>query len=118
MLITSRDSRRWVIPKGNRMRGVHPQRAAEIEAYEEAGISGVLDPTPIGTFGYAKRRADGSVRSTRVDVFPLAVTAQSAHWPEQDQRDTRWFSLDEAAAAVDEPELRAIIRGFRQPAAA
>ncbi|QNQ12078.1 DUF47 family protein [Sphingomonas alpina] len=115
MLITSRETRRWVIPKGNPIKGMAPHEAAAQEAYEEAGIRGYPCPTPVGDFIYRKHRRAGRSRDMTVTVFPLAFVEQAGDWPEQDQRDTRWFPLDKAAAAVDEPGLKAIIAAFREP---
>lgn len=115
LLITSRDTGRWVIPKGNHMAGIDPHQAAAVEALEEAGISGLLCPTPLGSFVYDKRRDNGSVREVEVVVFLLAVTDELESWPEDQQRLRQWFSLDEAVAAVNELELKAIIRAFRNP---
>lgn len=116
MLITSRDTGRWVIPKGNPMRGRAPHEAAAIEAWEEAGLRGIPCPIEIGEFVYWKRRAGGRLRRV-VSVFPLAVVEQLADWPERHQRVTQWFDLTAAAAAVDEPDLKAIIAGFQVPVA-
>lgn len=113
LLITSRETRRWVIPKGNMMRGLQPHRAAAREAFEEAGISGIPCPSPLGSYQYLKRRKDGRFREISVDVFPLTVLSQAEEWPERDERERRWFSLADAAAAVEEPELKAIISGFK-----
>ena len=112
MLITSRETRRWVIPKGWPMRGVKPHRAAEREAYEEAGLKGKVGKTAIGTYGYEKRLADGLTIPCEVSVFAFEVMSQRKRWPEMDQRDGRWFSPDEAADLVDEEELRLLLRGF------
>lgn len=91
--------------------------AAAQEAYEEAGVSGIACPTPLGGYSYWKRRRDGSLRRADVSVYPLAVTDQAEDWPEQDERDTAWFDLATAAAAVDEAELSRLIAGFRAPEA-
>ncbi len=115
MLITSRESQRWVIPKGNPIKGLRAHEAAAQEAYEEAGIEGIPCPTSIGQYRYIKRRKTGLTRALDVDVFPLAVTGQAEEWPEQDERTTAWFTLTNAAAAVDEPELKGIIASFREP---
>jgi uncharacterized protein Yka (UPF0111/DUF47 family)/8-oxo-dGTP pyrophosphatase MutT (NUDIX family) len=115
LLITSRETRRWVIPKGNPIKGLAAHRAAEHEAFEEAGIAGVACPASLGRYQYRKQRRDGTSRLATVDVFPLAVTDQTSEFPEQDQRETRWFSVPEAAAAVDEPDLKSIIAAFREP---
>ncbi|MCP1468372.1 putative phosphate transport protein (TIGR00153 family) [Sphingobium sp. OAS761] len=117
LLITSRDTGRWVIPKGNRIKGLASHRAAELEAYEEAGIHGIACPAPIGRYRYDKRRRKGGSREATVEVFPLAVTGHLTQWPEQGQRDLRWFAVAEAARAVDEPELRSMIAAFREPPA-
>ncbi len=113
LLITSRETRRWLIPKGNPIRGLSAHDAAAQEAFEEAGVSGIACPTPLGGYSYWKRRRDGSLRRADVSVYPLAVTAQAEDWPEQDERDTAWFELGPAAAAVDEAELARVIAGFR-----
>ncbi|GAA3705333.1 hypothetical protein GCM10022268_13690 [Sphingomonas cynarae] len=116
MLITSRDTRRWVVPKGHPIRGLAPHMAAAQEAWEEAGIRGYPCATPLGAFDYVKRRRRGPVDAT-VTVYPLAMVGQDADWPEKSERDTRWFALIDAAAAVDEPQLQALIAGFRPPPA-
>ncbi len=115
MLITSRDTGRWVIPKGNPIPGLASHEAAAQEAYEEAGIRGIPCPVAVGSFAYRKRRRTGRYRELVVQVFPLAFVEQVADWPERHQRDTRWFPLDRAAAAVDEPDLKALIMAFREP---
>lgn len=115
MLITSRDTRRWVLPKGNRIKGLKSHEAASHEAYEEAGLIGIACPFAIGTYQYRKNRKDGSSRPAIVDIFPFSVTAQLDEWPEQDERDVRWFTPADAATAVDEPELREILSTFQPP---
>ncbi|UAK26798.1 DUF47 family protein [Sphingomonas nostoxanthinifaciens] len=116
LLITSRETRRWVVPKGNPIRGLSSHQAAAHEAYEEAGVRGITCPTALGSYNYWKRRNDGSVRRATVAVFPLAVTEQEADWPEQDERETRWFDLPEAATLVQEADLGRLIGRFRAPA--
>jgi uncharacterized protein len=115
MLITSRETRRWVLPKGNAIQGLSAHEAAAHEAFEEGGVTGVACPTPIGFFRYAKRRKNGVLRTMTVDVFPLAVTGQAADWPEQDEREVRWCSPQEAAELVEESELKALLVNFRTP---
>jgi predicted phosphate transport protein (TIGR00153 family) len=117
LMITSRETRRWVIPKGNPIKGLPPHMAAAEEAYEEGGISGIPCPTSIGSYHYYKRRKDGRFREAKVDVFPLAVLHQAPDWPERHEREARWFTLAEAAALVDEPELKAILLSFSAEAA-
>lgn len=112
LLVTSRGTGRWVIPKGNAMSGVAPHLAASQEAEEEAGVQGPVCPTPLGSYRYRKRRGSGASLMMDVDVFPLAVTRELDSWKEQSQRERRWFTLAEAADAVEEPDLRDLIRSF------
>ena len=115
LLITSLDTRRWVVPKGNLMRGLAHHEAAAEEAWEEAGVRGVTCPTPLGRYRYPKRRRLRPAREMTVALYPLLVTEQAADWPERHQRVTQWFDLNGAAAAVAEPELKNLIAGFREP---
>lgn len=112
LMITSRETRRWVIPKGGRMVGKTDPEAAAQEAMEEAGVRGEMDPTSIGVFRYAKGLKDGGVRQCVVSVYPLQVLVQLGAWPEAHQRERRWMSLSEAADLVHEPDLATLIRDF------
>jgi 8-oxo-dGTP pyrophosphatase MutT (NUDIX family) len=109
LLISSRETRRWVIPKGWPMKKREPPDAAAREAFEEAGVEGEVERTAFGRYSYLKRLADGSDVLCLVEVFPLRVQAEGGEWPERDERTRRWFSPRAAAAAVDEPELKALI---------
>lgn len=115
MLITSRETRRWVVPKGNTIRGLAPHEAAAHEAREEAGVNGIPCPTPLGTFRYMKKRRSGLHREAEVRLYPLLFVDQAEDWPERDERVTRWFTLAEAAEAVQESDLAAMIRKFQAP---
>jgi 8-oxo-dGTP pyrophosphatase MutT (NUDIX family) len=112
MLITSRDTGRWVIPKGWQGTGLAGQASAVREAREEGGLVGKIGKQPIGQYRYNKKLSDGSSVPCSVEVFPLEVERQLKSWPERKERDTRWFELKKAAAAVDEPELAAMIRNL------
>jgi 8-oxo-dGTP pyrophosphatase MutT (NUDIX family) len=109
MLITSRGTRRWVIPKGWPMKGRKPHASAAREALEEAGLVGEVGKVPIGSYRYGKRLKSGEVVPCQVEVFPLEVKSQRKRWPEKGQRSLRWFDPAEAAAAVEEPELKGIL---------
>ena len=115
LLITTRDTQRWVVPKGNPIKGLPSHEAAAQEAYEEAGVAGITCPAPLGSYSYFKRKRDGSLKRATVALYPLAVVDQAHEWPEQDERDTAWFPLADAAQAVDEPELKRLIGGFKVP---
>lgn len=112
LMITSRETRRWVIPKGGRIVGKSDPEAAAQEAMEEAGVKGDIDIQSIGVFRYAKGLKDGGVRQCVVSVYPLEVLIQMGAWPEAHQRERRWMSLSEAADLVHEPDLAALIRDF------
>ena len=94
------------------MGGITAHAAAAIEAEEEAGVLGLVCPTPLGSYRYRKRRPNGASLMIDVDVFPLAVNTELESWKEQPERERRWFSLADAAQAVDEPDLRDLIRSF------
>ena len=112
LLITTRTTRRWIIPKGWPMDGKAPHEAAAQEAWEEAGVRGETGAEAVGAFHYDKARTDGSAKRIRVDVFPLAVTDEAAAWPEAAQRERRWFGQTEAAAIASEPELGPLLAAF------
>ena len=111
LLVTSRESRRWVIPKGWPMKGRKDWAAAAREAREEAGIIGKTSKKPIGNFLYFKRRA-GHFDLCRVEVYVLLFAKKLAAFREKGQRDGRWFSLEDAAERVQEPGLAALLGAF------
>src|SRR3954453_24002510 len=112
MLLTSRDTHRWVIPKGWPMKGRKPVEVAKQEAYEEAGLVGrVVSTRPIDSFHYEKRLAKKALLC-EVRVFLFRVERQLCDWPEKSSRETRWFDAEEAAALVEEGGLAEIIKRF------
>ncbi len=113
LLITSRETRRWVIPKGWPMKGLKSPECAAREAYEEAGLEGEIRKKKLGVFHYEKRLRSGRVQPVKVSVYALKVTGQHETWPEQGQRDFLWCPAADAALQVDEPELRILIAGFK-----
>jgi 8-oxo-dGTP pyrophosphatase MutT (NUDIX family) len=108
LLITSRGKRRWVIPKG----WPWPDRAepdsAAGEAWEEAGITGTPGKVAIGSYSYCKHGIRKRLE-IRVHVFLLNVLQEHDEWPERQERTRAWFPQTEAARAVEEPELGALI---------
>lgn len=118
LLASSRDTRRWVIPKGWPMKARKPHATAAIEALQEAGLLGKIEKTPIGCYHYQKRMKNGATLTCRVDVFPMRVVRQRKNWPERNQRVTQWFPYADAATLVAEPELKALILAYGDARAA
>ena len=112
LLVTSRETRRWIIPKGWPMRDKTGQGAALQEAWEESGATGVIDDQPLGVFSYRKRLASGRDQVCLVRVHALEVQDLADSWPEQHERERRWMSAQEAIRAVDEPELKILMAVF------
>lgn len=117
LLITSRETGRWVIPKGWPIKGLGPSETAAREAWEEAGVKPASFGAHLGGYGYDKvlRRgaAEESVKPCRVEVFALEVAALTPDFPERAERDRLWCSAKEAAGLVDEPDLGCLISAFR-----
>jgi 8-oxo-dGTP pyrophosphatase MutT (NUDIX family) len=112
MLVTSRETGRWIIPKGWPKKRKAPYASAAREALEEAGVVGEIGRDPIGSYSYKKRLKSGAVVACEVHVFPLEVKHQQKRWLEKAERECHWFSSTDAAKAVQEPVLSDIIRAF------
>ena len=112
LLVTSRETRRWVTPKGGRMAGRTDAEAAAQEALEEAGVAGRVLDEPFGTFRYLKILKRRGARWCVVSVFPLEVTVEHEDWKEKSERTREWMSAAEAERRVEEPELKALIAAF------
>ncbi len=108
LLLTSRETKRWVIPKGWPMKDRKPSEAAAQEALEEAGIVGRADKKPFGRFTYFKRQTD-HFDVCDVDVYLLRFISQREAWREMGQRETRWCGLLEASELVEEPGLAKLL---------
>jgi 8-oxo-dGTP pyrophosphatase MutT (NUDIX family) len=111
LLVTSRDTGRWVIPKGWPMRNRTDAEAAAREAYEEAGLRGEIGQHSIGLYTYQKA-LNGRRLPVAVRVFPLEVREMLRKYPETGQRRIKWLDAERAARRVDEPELKTLIRDF------
>lgn len=112
LVVSSRETKRWVIPKGWPMKDRADPAAAAQEAYEEAGVDGVVAQQTVGEYEYLKRLKNGGARLVKVDVYPFQVTGEHETWPEKGQRVLQWMSPIEAALAVQEPQLRDLIARF------
>lgn len=112
LLVTSRGTGRWILPKGWPMDGMTPAGAAEQEAWEEAGVSGKLKNICVGLYSSVKLLDDGLEAPCVVAVFPLKVTSLADDFPEAGERRRKWFSPKKAASMVLEPELQHLLRSF------
>jgi 8-oxo-dGTP pyrophosphatase MutT (NUDIX family) len=116
LLVTSRDTGRWIIPKGWPMPGLQPEETAAREAWEEAGVRGVASSRALGVYTYDKvidRQATPPVSvPCVVAVYPVNAVSRDRNFPEADERRHKWMSRKKAARKVDEPELAALIAGF------
>lgn len=113
LLVTSRETRRWVTPKGGRMAGLSDAASAAWEALEEAGVEGATKDAPLGTFRYLKVLKRRAPRWCVVAVHALEVRVEHETWHEQAERERVWVSRDEAVRRVDEPDLKALIAAFQ-----
>ena len=110
LLITSRDTGRWIIPKGWPIDGLDGAGTARQEAWEEAGVQAQsVDSEPVGHFSYNKILKDGSGQPVLTSVYHVHVATLAKDFPEVDQRKRRWFSPKTAAKRVQEPQLRDLL---------
>lgn len=112
LLITSRDTGRWIIPKGWPMDGQDAAGAAMQEAWEEAGVRDGTASDAIGSYSYDKELKTGLPVPVETLVFPVEVARMEDDFPEATQRTRRWVSPDKAATMVREPQLQDILRSF------
>lgn len=113
LLITSRESRRWVIPKGWPIKKKKPYETAATEAFEEAGVEGNVRKKPIGRYTYLKELQSDVVLPCIVELFQIEVKDLADNFKERDERVLAWGSPDEAARRVREIELKSLLVSFR-----
>ena len=104
-LVTSRSAKRWVIPKGLIEPGQSAGETALQEAWEEAGLAGLLEPEPIGSFLYEKYGG-----TCHVTVFRMHVSEVAQDWPEREFRQRSWLSPAGVLERIDDPGLADIVR--------
>jgi 8-oxo-dGTP pyrophosphatase MutT (NUDIX family) len=111
LLMTSRDTGRWIIPRGNINGRSTPPEAAEKEAYEEAGVRGTITSSiPLGFYTYVKQLGSGEAREAAVEVYLLRIREQLKKWPEKGERKLSWVSTKEAVDLVEEPGVIPLLR--------
>jgi len=109
LMVTSRETRRWIVPKGWQEKKVKDCDQAAREAFEEAGVIGVISDKPIGGYRYDKRLKDGRLKPLDVSVYALSVEELLDDWPEMEERERRWMTPAQAAMAVQEGTLAALL---------
>lgn len=114
MLVTSRTTQRFIVPKGWPMKGKSGRKAATIEAMEEAGVLGKTLKEPAGTYSYWKRLTNRFVR-VDVIVYLLEVTEELANWQEAKRRQRAWLTPADAAMLIDEPDLSTLVETLTIP---
>jgi 8-oxo-dGTP pyrophosphatase MutT (NUDIX family) len=117
MLVTSRTTKRFIVPKGWPMKGKSGRKAATIEAREEAGVLGKTLKEPAGSYSYWKRLETSFVR-VDVVVYLLEVSEELANWQEAKSRQRAWLKPQDAALLIDEPDLSTLMANLAttQPA--
>jgi 8-oxo-dGTP pyrophosphatase MutT (NUDIX family) len=111
LLMTSRDTGRWIIPKGNINGRSTSSKAAQREAYEEAGVRGAIASSiPLGIYTYFKKLESGEARAATVEVYLLRIKEQLKKWPERGERKLSWVTTKEAVGLVEEPGVVPLLR--------
>lgn len=108
LLVRSRKDKRWVLPKGIVEPSLDAATSAAKEAWEEAGVTGSVDDSPLGDYSYDKWGG-----RCRVTVYPLPVDQVHDCWPESYRR-RQWLPLEEAAGMLRETRLRRLVRALPQ----
>ena len=112
LLITSRTTKRWILPKGWPIQDIKPADTALTEAWEEAGVKGRAFDQCLGLYSYSKKLDDGTELPCVVMTYPIKVKSLADDFPEAKERKRKWFSPKKAAARVDELELKHILKNF------
>ncbi len=111
MLLTSRETSRFIIPKGWPMKKLPDWKAAGVEARQEAGLIGAVGRNPIGSYQYWKRLKSVFV-PVSVAVFAMEVKKEKPAWREMGMRQKRWLTVKDAVSLIDEPDLSGLIERF------
>lgn len=112
LLVTSRGRGHWILPKGWPKKRISSAQTALEEAFEEAGIQGRVLEAPIGKYHYTKSSKSGALLNCVATVYEVVFSEMAKDFPEKGDRKVKWFSREDAAAAVSSPELAKILRRF------
>lgn len=106
LLVASKRTGLWGIPKGHVEDGETPLETAAREAFEEGGVVGEVLADPIGSYVYSK---DEAHRLYEVRVFLMMGARQAADYPESGLRRFQWVNLQAASEQLWHPALRKIV---------
>lgn len=109
LLITDRNQQKWGVPKGRPKKGRLPLMSVALDAFEDAGIIGEIDPRPLTDYGDTTPAGDGAKLVRRVTLFAMRVRGTLLHWQDYGQRQRRWFSASEAADRLQGSELAGFV---------
>lgn len=112
LLVTSRRSGRWILPKGWPILGRSPLETVATEAWEEAGVRGDIADRPVGLFSYTKEISGSPNLPCVAIVYALRVRKQEKTFPESGERRLKWMSRKKAASLVDSRELAYMLKAF------
>lgn len=105
LVILSSKKKHWVVPKGIWEPGLTARESAAMEAFEEAGVEGIVADEAIGTYVYPKWGAD-----CKVEVYAMEVTRvlPENEWQEA-HRNREWVTLKQAAQKLKQDELKPML---------
>ncbi|MFL2781297.1 MAG: NUDIX hydrolase [Rhodospirillales bacterium] len=112
LIITSRTTKRWIIPKGWMQPKLGASGSAAVEAWEEAGVLGICDKKKFGDFKNIKILKDGYPLECIVDVFLMKTITQKAEFPEKDERTVKWIDPEDAASFIRNKSLIHLLKNF------
>lgn len=96
LLISKTHSRKWGVPKGGVELELKLKENAAKEAYEEAGIEGVVG-SRLGIYYYTK----GSTgKRQAVFMYPMRVRKLLDSWPEKHRRERQWFTVEQCKSVL------------------
>ena len=114
LLISSRRSGRWIIPKGWKLDKLNNRKSAALEAWEEAGVQGRVSARRVGAYFYRKKKTEDSYFTCQVKVFSLQVMKMKKNFPEKNQRKQIWVTPAKAINLLMEPELKELVKKFHK----
>jgi 8-oxo-dGTP pyrophosphatase MutT (NUDIX family) len=115
LLVRTRRSKRWSIPKGELKPALSMPENAANEAFEEAGVRGEVATASSGMYRTTKRAWYGDA-IVEIWVYLLRVSKQLKQFPEKGQREAKWVSCGDAAKMLQEPMLADLCRTLRRQA--